>query len=391
MPQYKSELSPESISKQGGIYIHIPFCVQKCIYCDFFSDTDLSLIPQYVKAVESEIKNRAEPLVEISTVYFGGGTPSLLSVKDADLVLTAVQKSFTLLPDAEISFEVNPGTVNLTYLKELRKAGINRLSIGVQSFEESKLKFLRRIHTSSQAVKAVNDAEKAGFSHMSLDLIYGLPFETESMWLQDIENAVATNPDHLSCYMLAIEPSTPLDRYVSSGIVSPCDKDFILMLFRKTVPVLNDNQFEHYEISNFARGRAGRSRHNSQYWDRTSYYGFGASAHSYDGGSRSWNHSNIADFIKDIKSGRLPVQEVEILDTRQNKLETIMLRLRTLEGIDLAGYRAEFDVEFEEEFKAIIPNLQKHSFASLDHGFFSLTLEGKTCLDHIVETFAQKI
>jgi len=188
----------------SGCYIHIPFCIQKCIYCDFYSKTDLFLIPDFIKALKIEIKKRSQKQEVINTIYFGGGTPSLLSIKEVDLLLHTIKDNFSFFSDLEITFEINPGTVDFNYLKELRNIGINRLSIGVQSFNNKKLQFLKRIHTSNQAVKAIDDAKKAGFANISLDLIYGLPFETKFMWIEDIKKAATMEPLHLSCYMLTI-------------------------------------------------------------------------------------------------------------------------------------------------------------------------------------------
>ncbi len=228
------------------------------------------------------------------------------------MLLNTIKNSFSILPDAEISFEINPGTVDFEYLEKLKNIGVNRLSIGVQSFSDDKLEFLKRIHTADQAVKAIDDAEQAGFSNISLDLIYGLPFETQSMWLEDLEKAVNMKPAHLSCYMLTIEPLTPLDKYVKKGMVKPLGQESMSLLFKKTALVLCELQFEHYEISSFAKERGFRSKHNSQYWDMTPYLGFGASAHSFDGKKRSWNHKSIIKYIKDIDSDRLPVEDFEI-------------------------------------------------------------------------------
>ena len=386
------------MSEQGAIYIHIPFCIQKCIYCDFYSKTDLALIPDFISALETEIIKRSQrfeshPLQgKINTIYFGGGTPSLLSIKEVDLILHTIKDNFLVLPDAEISLEVNPGTIDFGYLKELKNIGVNRLSIGVQSFDDKKLEFLKRIHTAGQAIKVIADARKAGFTNISLDLIYGLPFETTSLWLKDLEKAVSMEPPHLSCYMLTIEPLTSLDKNVKLGHIRPLDQVSMALLFKRSVKYLNDFHFDHYEISNFATGRAYRSRHNSQYWDMTPYFGFGAAAHSYDGNKRSWNHKSIVKYLKDINSGRLPVEDFEILDEKQKKLETVMLRLRTLEGIDLKKYKNQFKISFQEEFKEIIKAVQGQSFcSSLSSDGFALNLEGKICLNSIVETFAQQI
>jgi oxygen-independent coproporphyrinogen-3 oxidase len=386
-----SDLLSRSSPDYRAIYIHIPFCIKKCIYCDFYSKTDLGFIPDYIKALETEIKKRSGQHTPINTIYFGGGTPSLLSIEEVVSLLNTIKDNFSILPNAEISFEINPGTVDFEYLEKLNSIGINRLSIGVQSFSDDKLEFLKRIHTADQAVKAIDDAERAGFSNVSLDLIYGLPFETQSMWLEDLEKAVNMKPVHLSCYMLTIEPLTPLDKYVKKGMVKPLGQKSMSLLFKKTALVLSELQFEHYEISSFAKGRAYRSKHNSQYWDMTPYLGFGASAHSFDGQKRSWNHKSIIKYLKDIDSDRLPVEDFEILTPEQKKLETIMLGLRTSEGIDLIKFKNQFKISFQDEFENIIATLLDQSMGRLSSSKFALSLEGRTCLDDIVETFARQV
>jgi len=386
-----SDFLSESSADYRAIYLHIPFCIKKCIYCDFYSKTDLGFIPDYIKALEKEIKKRSGQKTPISTIYFGGGTPSLLSIKEVDLLINTIKDNFSILPGAEISFEINPGTVDFKYLEKLKHIGINRLSIGVQSFSDDKLEFLKRIHTSDQAVKAVDYAKQAGFSNISLDLIYGLPFETQSMWFDDLNKAVNMKTSHLSCYMLTIEPLTPLDKYVKNGKVKPLKHKSMSMLFKKTAQVLNELQFEHYEISSFAKGREYRSKHNYQYWDMTPYLGFGASAHSFDGQKRSWNLKSIIKYIKDINSGRLPVEDFEILTLKQKKLETIMLGLRTIEGVNLIKFKNQFHLSFQEEFENIIATILDQSMGKLNSSKFVLNLEGRICLDDIVETFAGEI
>lgn len=386
-----SDLLSRSSHDYRAVYVHIPFCIKKCIYCDFYSKTELSYIPDYIEALKTEIKKRSGQQAPINTIYFGGGTPSLLSIEEVDSLFNTIKDNFSIQPDAEISFEINPGTVDFKYLKKLNSIGINRLSIGVQSFSDDKLEFLKRIHTADQAVKAVYDAEQAGFSNISLDLIYGLPFETQSMWLEDLEKAVNMEPAHLSCYMLTIEPLTPLDKYVKKGMVKPLGQRSMSQLFKKTALVLSELQFEHYEISSFAKERGFRSKHNSQYWDMTPYLGFGASAHSFDGKKRSWNHKSIIKYLKDIDSDRLPVEDFEILTIEQKKLETIMLGLRTTEGIDLIKFKNQFQISFQDEFKNIIATLLDQSMGSLSSSKFVLSLKGRTCLNDIVETFARQV
>jgi oxygen-independent coproporphyrinogen-3 oxidase len=386
-----SDLLSRSSPDYRAVYIHIPFCIKKCIYCDFYSKTDLSLIPDYIKALKTEIKQRSGQHAPIHTIYFGGGTPSLLSIEEVVSLLNTIKDNFSILPDTEINFEINPGTVNFEYLEKLKTIGINRLSIGVQSFNDDKLQFLKRIHTADQAVKAVDDAKQAGFSNISLDMIYGLPFETQSMWLEDLGKAVNMKPVHLSCYMLTIEPLTPLEKHVKKGMVKPLGQKSMSLLFKKTALVLSELQFEHYEISSFAKSRAYRSKHNSQYWDMTPYLGFGASAHSFDGKKRSWNHKSIIKYLKDIDFDRLPVEDFEILTLEQKKLETIMLGLRTSEGINLLKFKNQFQLSFQDEFENITDTLLDQSMGSLSSNKFTLSLEGRVCLNDIVETFARQI
>ena len=226
---------------QKSIYIHIPFCVKKCDYCDFFSLTNASLIPAYIKALQKEIEKRSDSKEKIDTIYFGGGTPSLLPVKDVDMLLQTIGDKFLVSRDVEITFEVNPGTINLNYLKELKNIGINRLSIGVQSFNEDKLRFLTRIHTVKQAIKIINDAETAGFDNISMDLIYGLFFETQNIWEKDLKQAVGMTPSHLSCYMLTIEPGTALDEKLKKGLINRAEGKIMSMMFKKTAIFLINN------------------------------------------------------------------------------------------------------------------------------------------------------
>ncbi|MBT3176596.1 MAG: radical SAM family heme chaperone HemW [Desulfobacula sp.] len=375
---------------QKSIYIHIPFCVKKCNYCDFFSNTNLSLIPTYINALQKEIKKRSGSEQKINTIYFGGGTPSLLSIKDIKRLFKTIADNFRISPDAEITFEVNPGTINFNYLRELKNTGINRLSIGTQSFNDDKLKFLNRIHTAKQAVKAINDTAKAGFDNISIDFIYGLPFETQTIWKKDLKQAIGMTPSHLSCYMLTIEHGTPLYKKFKKSLITPLGSEDMSALFKKTANFLNNNKYEHYEISSFANGRANRSRHNSKYWSMKHYYGFGAAAHSYDGKTRSWNHRDIDAYIKDLDSGGLPVEERETLTSNQKMMEMIMLRLRTLEGLDLAKFQTLFLDSFEKKYKEILEQIFAESLGFIKDQMFALTLEGKTRLNSIVEAFARK-
>jgi oxygen-independent coproporphyrinogen III oxidase len=365
------------------------------VYCDFYSETSLSLIPEYLKALETEMALRGAtdvpPNGPIDTIYFGGGTPSLLDVKQIENILQTVRNRFQVSQDAEITVEINPGTVDADYFSGLKMAGVNRLSIGVQSFNDDKLKFLHRIHTADEACQAIDHAKNAGFENISLDLIYGVPGETQASWIRDLKKAIERKSSHISAYMLTLEPGTPLAGQMKQGAFIPFDSEMMSSLFKMTSQYLSQSGFEHYEISSFSKGSQYRSGHNSRYWDLTPYLGFGAAAHSYDGAVRSWNYKNIQRYITDLSSGRLPVEDQEVLTQDQKITEYIMLRLRTLEGIDLKEFQRRFQLSFEEKFQDILGRIQAEGLGITENNRFALNLEGKTYLNSIVETFAAAV
>ena len=390
------------MSDPGSLYIHIPFCLRKCAYCDFYSETRLDLIPDFLKALEQEMALRAPghafsdgspdcPAHRIDTIYLGGGTPSLLSVTQIGQVLQTVRGHFRVSPDAEITVEINPGTVDSDYFAGLKGTGANRLSIGVQSFDDAKLAFLGRIHTADEALKTLDRAERAGFENISLDLIYGVPGETRAAWIRDLKKALDRKPSHISAYMLTLEPGTPLADRMKQGAFIPAGSEMMSLLFQTTSRYLTQNGFEHYEISNFSGGRLNRSRHNSRYWDLMPYLGFGPGAHSYDEAVRSWNHRNLDGYIRDLSSGRLPVEDHEILSPEQKMIEFIMLRLRTLEGIDLGQFQDRFQLSFTKRFEIILSRILGEDLGSIENGRFFLNLEGRTFLNGIVEAFSAEI
>jgi oxygen-independent coproporphyrinogen-3 oxidase len=384
------------LSDTLSLYIHIPFCLRKCAYCDFYSETRLDQIPDYLKALETEIHLRAVSDISsshglVDTIYLGGGTPSVLAIKQIDRIFQTLNTQFRISPDAEITLEINPGTVNSDYLAGLKGAGVTRLSIGVQSFDDAKLVFLNRIHTAGEALKTIDHAERAGFENISLDLIYGLPGETRAAWIKDLKKALDRGPSHISAYMLTLEPATPLADQVKQGAFIPLDNNMMSLLFKMTSHYLTQNGFQHYEISNFSRGGSNRSRHNSRYWDLTPYLGFGPGAHSYDGAVRSWNCSSIERYTRDLCSGRLPVEDCETLSLEQKMTEFIMLRLRTLEGIDLDQFQHRFQLSFEKKFDIILSRILGEDLGNIENGRFSLNLEGRAFLNGIVEAFSAEI
>ncbi|MBU1194114.1 MAG: radical SAM family heme chaperone HemW [Proteobacteria bacterium] len=386
------------MSDTVSIYIHVPFCIKKCVYCDFYSDTQLSFIPEYLCSLEKEIGLRSKKQTDqrVDTIYFGGGTPSVLTIHQVETLLKTVQKNFSISPDAEITFEVNPGTIDEHYLAALKDIGITRLSLGIQSFNKEKLAFLQRIHSVRQGRDAVEYARKAGFDNISLDLMYGLPFETKELWHMDLTTALQMAPSHLSCYMLTIEPGTPLDEHQQNKKFKPICPDVLWDLFEKTSRTLETSGYEHYEISNFSRGKKNRSAHNSGYWNMKPYMGFGPAAHSYDNDIRSWNIRDVAGYICKLEAEHLPVEETEALTLDQKMLEMIMLRLRTLEGIDLEDFKRRFGITFESRFEQVIDQVCSASMGKIEKGTieeprFFLTLEGKTHLNSIVEAFSQRL
>ncbi len=326
----------------GGLYIHIPFCEKKCFYCDFYSVTDRSQIPLFLAALQKEMQLASPVSLVFDTLYIGGGTPSVLETDDVARIIASAFKYFRILPEAEVTMEVNPGTVTPQELTNYRHSGVNRLNIGVQSFQAENLRFLGRIHTVDQALLSLNWARQAGFANVGLDLIYGLPAQKQTNWLDDLARAVDISPEHLSCYMLTRESGTPLDKEVAADRVRLAGEDTLRGLFETTIDYLTAHGFLHYEVSNFARlaetiDSPWKSRHNSKYWSLAPYIGLGPSAHSFIEPERYWNHKSVQTYIRILQAGKLPVAEKEKLTREQLLMEAIYLGFRTTRGIDLAG------------------------------------------------------
>ena len=297
----------------GGVYVHIPFCLRKCLYCDFYSTADLSLKPAFLEALITEIAATDPGELVFDTIYFGGGTPSLLSPPEVARILGGLFSRFHFQEPVEITLEANPGTVGLESLKGLRSAGVNRLNIGVQSFQDENLAQLGRIHSAAQAQEALAAARRAGFGELGLDLIYGLPGQRRPAWFTDLRRALAYQPEHLSCYMLTLEPGTPLAERHRFGRFRPAPEARVAELFMATSEFLAGRGYLHYEVSNFARcgpsgcRQARVSRHNSKYWSHAPYLGFGPAAHSFLPPKRFWNHRDVARYVEDLRAGRRPL------------------------------------------------------------------------------------
>jgi oxygen-independent coproporphyrinogen-3 oxidase len=319
----------------AGIYLHIPFCRQACAYCNFHFTTSLRYKDDFVQALIKEIALQKDYLEgePLSTIYFGGGTPSLLSVADCRLILAQVSSSFEVLPGAEITLEANPDNISKEMLDGWKNLGINRLSIGIQSFFEDDLRWMNRAHNADQAFQCIEASQKAGFDNLNIDLIYGSPLLTDERWQENVETAYAYQIPHLSCYALTVEEKTPLHKQIKQHKKEDIDPDRQARHFQLLMQWLGEKGYEHYEVSNFAKPGC-RSRHNSSYWRRERYLGVGPSAHSFNGSSRQWNVANNMNYIEAINKGFL-VNEIEVLTPDQRLNEYIMISLRTMEGMDL--------------------------------------------------------
>lgn len=318
----------------AGIYIHIPFCRKACHYCNFHFSTTHQRIPEMVQAIGKEMLLRKSYLGEtVETVYLGGGTPSLLPLQDLQQLLARLHTQYTISTDAEITLESNPDDITAASLAAWRKLGINRLSIGIQSFFAEDLQWMNRAHTAQQSIHSIELAQAEGFNNITIDLIYGTPGLTDENWEQNIDTALSLQIPHLSCYALTVEPRTALDKMIHTGQLPDVDPEQQARQFSILTQKTALAGLEHYEISNFALP-GFRSRHNSSYWQGKPYLGLGPSAHSFNGLSRQWNVSNNSLYLASLAKGELPF-EVEMLTETQQLNEYIMTGLRTIEGISL--------------------------------------------------------
>ena len=351
----------------SGIYIHIPFCKQACHYCDFHFSTSMKKKDEMVLALAKEIQMRKKEFENeiVETIYFGGGTPSRLTIADLKLQLDSIYKNYKVAENPEITLEANPDDLSEDYLIELSKIGINRLSIGIQSFFEDDLQLMNRAHDSAEARKCLEIATQY-FDNISLDLIYGIPGMSNEKWRQNIETALSFGIPHISSYALTVEPKTALNKLIQTGKIDKPKDEVAEAHFQILVETLEANGFVHYELSNFGKPTYF-SKNNSAYWLGKKYLGIGPSAHSYDGISRSWNVSNNAIYLKSLEENKLP-NEIEILSKSDRYNEYIMTGLRTIWGVSLDRIADEFGADYSRY-------LQKQSQKFIDDGF--LFIENK--------------
>ncbi len=384
----KPNLFETSCNPKHGIYIHIPFCLRKCAYCDFYSLTDLTLRQPFVESLLQEMALVDAHDTLSDTLYFGGGTPSVLTPRQIETLMQQAHSLFNLIPETEITIEVNPGTVTQNHLTFLRQIGINRINIGVQSFSRDTLAFLGRIHSPEDATQAIAYARKAGFDNMGLDLIFGVPGQDVSAWQDDLKKALVFSPEHLSCYILTFEEGTPLDQMRKSNAFNLPPEQGIADLFRITQQVLSDAGYEQYEISNYARisarDRTWRSRHNRKYWSFAPYTGLGPSAHSYAPPFRYWNVRHIGLYTAALAQGRLPIKEREKTTAEQQITEAIYLGLRTSDGIDTAHFKKSFQMDFNQQYGDTLKELGEEKLVILENDRCALTPEGMLFHESIV-------
>jgi len=368
----------------AGIYIHIPFCRQACHYCDFHFSTNLTRMPEMVKAICKELDLQKDYLQGdvVDSIYFGGGTPSLLGQADVEKFLSVVYHLFPVKDGAEITLEANPDDLSAQKLAELKTAGINRLSIGIQSFADQHLQWMNRLHTAEESFMCIQNARKAGFDNISIDLIYAVPATAHKTWEKDLATAVDLKPEHISAYCLTIEESTAFGNWVKKGKMQDIDEEYAAQQFEILMETLTAAGYQQYEISNFCLP-GYHSRHNSNYWKKGKYLGIGPSAHSYDGESRQFNVTNNTKYLNALAENRL--QHIyEMLEPHDQVNEYIMTSLRTQWGCDLNKLKTDFEFDLlSANEKYINDELLQQKRAIIAEGHLMLTNAGKLLADKI--------
>jgi oxygen-independent coproporphyrinogen III oxidase len=367
----------------AGLYFHIPFCKQACHYCDFHFSTNQTLKQELVNQLAEELSLQKDYLEgePIETIYLGGGTPSLLTAQELELLFTAIQKNYQVATDIEVTLEANPDDLNSQKLNELKAAGVNRLSIGIQSFDENVLTFINRAHTATEALGCVDAAHKAGINNISIDLIYSIPGQDDNMLQKNLATALALRPNHISAYSLTVEEKTVFGRWASKGKLLAMEEDQSAQQFELVMDLLTQNGYQHYEISNYCLP-GFQSKHNTSYWKGKKYLGLGPSAHSYNGGTRQFNISNNHLYIKSIQKGIVPFELEEL--TNENKInEYLITSLRTEWGCNLNYLLEQFGHDLTTKNMHYLNKLVASSLINLSDNTITLTRAGKLLADRI--------
>lgn len=381
---------------QSGIYIHIPFCRSRCSYCDFATGAyDDASAERYVQVVAEEIRafgkaqnlRTLEAAFEVDTIFFGGGTPSLLTPAQIAYLLDAVRARFRVAADSEVTMEMNPGTVTLPALQEFRRLGINRASFGAQTFDDRELRRLGRTHTAEDARRTLADLRTAGFDNVSFDLIAGLPAQTLDAWSENLTQALTLRPTHLSLYLLEVHEGTPLAEQLKRGMWPPLDEDMAGEMYRSMLERTEAVGYEHYEISNFCLP-GYESRHNTKYWTGAPFYGFGCSAHSYDGESLRWaNERDTARYVQLLEAKQSPVVEIIELDEQDARAEALFLGLRLMRGVDLNNYRSRFNVNVRDQHADALARFTEAGLIELRGDVMKLTRSGALLSNEVFAAF----
>jgi oxygen-independent coproporphyrinogen-3 oxidase len=357
-----------------GLYLHFPFCRSKCPYCDFYSLAAPKLIPEWLDGLSREAAlYRADWPEPFATLFFGGGTPGLLSPDEFDRVMGVLEDNFSFAPGAEKTIELNPENVEPDKVRRLLRAGFDRFSMGVQSFDDEELRFLGRGHSANDAVRAIETLRSEGAANLGLDLMYGLPDQEDKAWIRSLDKALAFRPEHLSCYKLTVEGATRFAALAEKDLLTPPDEWRSRELFLLTSEYLRERGYVHYEISNFALGIENVCRHNQGYWRGRPYLGLGPAAHSFQGSRRWWNPRSIRRWASALADGRRPLEDFEILGPEEKRLEKILLGLRTRDGIDIT--------EVQAEVRGVVERWRAEALAEVENGRLLLTPEGMAMAD----------
>ncbi len=380
-------------SKQSGLYLHIPYCLHKCGYCDFNSHKiNTEEMDQYVEALIREIETYSQSSGPtsgkiIETIFFGGGTPTTLPVKSLARILETCRDRFPLSPDCEITLEANPATILKDELKDLRSAGFNRLSVGVQSFHKKDLDLLERVHSVEEVYLTLDRAREAGFDNLSIDLMFALPGQTLAVWESNLDKAIKINPEHLSTYNLTVEPNTAFQAYQSRGELVMPPEDLQLEHYQASIDRLTQAGYKHYEISNFAKP-GKECRHNMVYWENREYLGLGAGASSYVNGVRTKNWNLPSRYIREVNSRGRAVEFAEKLESGKALGETLMLGLRLLEkGVSMDQLDKRFRISFREVYGKVLSALSGKNLISIDQDRITLTRKGLFLADSVILEF----
>lgn len=368
----------------SGLYIHIPFCRKACHYCNFHFSTNLSNKRELAENIAKEISLRKDFLngENLETIYFGGGTPSLLAADELQIIFDSIEKNFNINLAAEITIETNPDDLTNEKIKSLRQTPVNRFSIGTQSFFDKDLLWMNRAHNAAEATSSIKRAQDAGFENISIDLIYGLPESTHLEWQTNLQTAFDLQVPHLSSYCLTVEPKTALAKNISSGKTKPVDEEKSAEQFELLMKEAKKNNFVHYEISNFGKENFF-SKHNGNYWNGKKYLGVGPSAHSFKGEIRQWNVANNFHYNEALAKNMIP-NETEILTPVQRLNEYVMTSLRTIWGCNLDKIKSDFDSSLSEIFLHKLSKMKDSEHISIDKNIFSLTEKGKMIADKII-------